>query len=297
MQAEGVSYGTLTTSHVSQGDIQGSPADDSTEKAHLVGVVLTLPESEAPPSLLGRLKQNFQNLSTTKKLYIAAVVTLTVGGAATIIALWPYSKDSDHPPAPGPCWKVPHNATEICNAISTIGSASLQWLAQAPGIATLVNVQNGLRQLFCSGAKIVDPATIAWAQNILPQLTNAIANQTAIALTGFPYDPMNQGAHQSNPTRLYNLIYHANADFKQTDNWFGMEDFWAPGWIQWAPQYISMNLMSQGATMALKEFCDRMNFSDILFANGTYTCVAKQFADYIPQFAGWCFWRNQTISS
>jgi len=174
--------------------------------------------------------------------------------------------------------------------MAAIGSKYLEWLPQAPNITTLASMQNGIREMFCNGTTVIDPATISWAQNIIPQLSNAIANQTVIALTGASYDPANPYAHQSIPQRLYDLIYHANADFKETDNWLGMEDYWAPGWISYYPQYISLNLMRQGGTMALKQLCNRLNFSDILFNNGTYTCVKKQFADYIPDFAGWCFW-------
>lgn len=272
------------------------PINAATESTRLVGADALSADQATQTGYFQSVKNQIQKLSTKQKLGLAAGIALGIGGAtAAAIVFWPHAKEVI-PPLP-PCWKVPHHATEICNAISTIGKQSLEWLSQAPNITALTSMQNGIREMFCNGTKVVDPATIAWAQNLLPQLSNAIANQTAIALTGFPYDPTNPAAHDSTPQRLYDLVYHANVDFKQTDNWFGMEDFWAPGWIQWAPQYITMKLMSQGATMALKEFCDRMNYSDILFGNGTYTCVAKQFADYIPQFAGWCFWRNQTISS
>lgn len=275
-------------------DIEAAhPTSGTTERSRLVAsAALSTTESEASSSLCGRLFQSVSNLTTKKKTLLAAAVILGLGGVAATIALCATSKNSKHPPSPSPCWKVPHNATEICNAMATVGADYLQWLVKEPGLAALESAQNGIRQLFCSGAKVIDPSTIAWAQNLLPQLSNAIANQTAIALTGAPYDPSNPAAHDSTPQRLYNLIYHSNVDFKETDNWFGMEDFWAPGWIQWAPQHIATQLMAQGATMGLKQFCDRMNFADIIFGNGTYTCVSKQFADYIPQFAQWCFWRQ-----
>ncbi|MCE5319165.1 MAG: hypothetical protein LLG04_17610 [Parachlamydia sp.] len=285
MSFDHISIGGSHTAAATQPDIEAAqPQREVTERTHLVGSAALEAAQETT--------SYFRNLSTKQKLSLAAMVTLGIGGVAmiTLLATYAFSKDSENPPPPT-CWKPPHNATEICNnAMTAIGSKYLEWLPQAPNITTLTSMQNGIRQMFCNGTKVIDPETIAWAQNIIPQLSSAIANQTSIALTGAPYDPSNPYAHQSIPQRLYNLIFHANADFKETDNWFGMEDFYAPAWIQFAPQNIPFSLMRQGATMALKEFCDRLNFSDILFNNGTYTYVKKQFADYIPDFAGWCFW-------
>ncbi|MCE5319164.1 MAG: hypothetical protein LLG04_17605 [Parachlamydia sp.] len=298
-----ISIGSTHAAAATQPDLEAvQPQSEVTERTRLLGSSSLGAAQAATTHYFDSIKLNFRNLSTKEKLCLA----LGIGGVVilTLSATYAFSKDSNNPPSPQTCWEPPDNATEICNnAMATFGNKYLKWMSQAPNITALTSMQNGIRQLFCNGTKVIDPATIAWAQNIIPQLSNAIANQTAIALTGepAPYDPFDLSCWDTQIScKLYDLVFHANFDFKEmdqrgwgkTNNWFGMENYWAPRWIELYPQSISLNLMQQGATMALKQFCDRWNFSDIVFNNGTYTCVQKQFADYIPVFARWCFWRS-----
>lgn len=185
-------------------------------------------------------------------------------------------------PVPPPIYPLPQNASQACGSLLTIASPFVQQWNQSPIAQNLYSNMTSLWTQFCAGARVIDPATIAWGSTVMPAVINDLVNVSVSIVTGFPYNPNNSSQDGGIPARLYTLLTHSLTDFNNTDSspWLGLRGFYWPAWLRLFSCCISQEMLQSGGFLAIKFLCERWQNPQVVFiSNTTYACLNATGAD------------------